>query len=405
MQFALKQASAYQQAQLSEQIAAADVKQARIALLPRINSPLAYTYNTPSNGTPPAGHGMPTPQSFINLNAVSEYQAFLGMTGEVDVSGRLRATIRRNQALLEAAHAGTEIARRALVAATVDAYYGLALATARRRVAELSLASAQDFERATALLLSGGEVASVDLVRARLQTAARRDELEQAHAAEAAAADGLRILVGYDFSTPIAAVDLLMLPPQDGEIEGYTAKAISRRPEFAQFEAERRAAEEDIKIARAERRPQVTYTFNGGFDSDSVYPTTLRSHTGVSGAVNVTVPLFDFGASRSRELQARLRAEQFNNERIVALRNFAQQFYAARSQALTALTRINLVRASVVDAERNLQTSIARYRAGEAPILEVTDAQSTLSAQRTALYQAIYDYQTARAHLAQAVGQ
>jgi outer membrane protein TolC len=56
-------------------------------------------------------------------------------------------------------------------------------------------------------------------------------------------------------------------------------------------------------------------------------------------------------------------------------------------------------------AERNLDVSIARYRAGEAPILEVTDAQTTLIAQRTAYYQALFDYQSARARLAQAIGQ
>jgi len=38
-------------------------------------------------------------------------------------------------------------------------------------------------------------------------------------------------------------------------------------------------------------------------------------------------------------------------------------------------------------------------------IFEVTDAQTTLVEQRSALYQAIFDYQTALAKLKQATGQ
>ena len=44
-------------------------------------------------------------------------------------------------------------------------------------------------------------------------------------------------------------------------------------------------------------------------------------------------------------------------------------------------------------------------RAGEAQIVEVTDAQTTLVTQRSALYQAIYDYQIALSRLRQATGQ
>src|SRR4029079_16395948 len=104
-------------------------------------------------------------------------------------------------------------ARRALVQGVNESYYGLALASARRRSAELTFAAAEEFERFTGLLLDAGEVAEIDLIRARLQTATRRDELEQARIAESVAADSLRVLVGYDFTAPIATIDLAMSPP------------------------------------------------------------------------------------------------------------------------------------------------------------------------------------------------
>jgi outer membrane protein TolC len=253
-------------------------------------------------------------------------------------------------------------------------------------------------------LLQAGEVAPVDTTRARLQTTTRQDELEQARANEAVSADSLRVLVGYDFTAPIATTDLLIETPAPGEIERLTDTAIANRPELTQLAAERKAAEQEIKIARSERRPQVTYAISGGFDTDSLRSPNINNNTGASAIVGVSIPLFDWGASHSREQQARLRVDIVESERVIALRNFAQQFFSARTQALSAMTRIRLASQGISDAESNVQASLARYRAGEAGILEVTDAQTTLRAQRLALYQALFDYQTARARLQQATG-
>lgn len=395
------QASAFQQAGLNEQIAAEDVRQAQAAFLPRVSAPIDYIYTTPALGAPP---GTPRTPSFIAANAINEYQALVNIAGDLDISGRLRATLAKNRALLEAAHAGTEVARRALAQAVVEAYYGLAFANAERRAAEQNLAAAEEFQHITSLLLSGGEVAPVDLTRAELQTTTRRDELEKARANEQVAAGALRILVGYDFLKPITTTDLAISIPVDDEVNRITADMISARPEFIQFAAERRAAEQEIKVARADRLPQLSYSINGGFDTDSLRPPTLKEHTGVSAAFNLSIPIFDWGASRSRERQARLRAQVAESRRALALRGFAEQFYSARAQIVSAAARIHLAAAGLTLAESNLSASIARYRTGEAQIIEVTDAQTTLIAQRQALYQALFDYQVALGRLRQATG-
>lgn len=399
---ALAQASTFQQARLAELIAAEDVKQARAAFLPKASIPSSVIYNSPTiNGPSARGDRF----SFISANAVTEYEALAGVAGELDITGRLRASLRRQVALLEAARAGTEVARRALVQGVDEAYYGLALAAARRASAELSVAAAEEFDRITALLLNAGEVAQVDLTRARLQSAARRDELEQARAAESVAGDSLKVLIGYDFGAPVAAIDLTMLASDASDLNRFTADLILRRPEFTQFEALKRAADQEAKAARAERLPQFSYSIYGGFDSDSLRGPALHETTGVLATVSITIPLFDWGASKSREQQARLRSQTAESQRIVTQRGLAQQFNSSRTQALSAAARIGLLRASLAEAQRNVAASIARYRAGEAAIIEVIDSQSTLAAGRAALNQAVFDYQIARARLAQATAQ
>jgi outer membrane protein TolC len=404
VQLALAQASTFQQAKLNELIAAEDVRQARAAFLPQINSPSEFIYTSPAHGIMQQP-GMPPAPSFIANNAVTEYLGVVGFSGELDLFGRLRATLKRNGALLQAAKAGTEVARRALVEAVDEAYYGFALAEGKRRSAELTLAGATEFERITGLMFNAGEVAQVDLARAHLQTLGRRDDLDQARANEAVAADVLKVLIGYDFTRPIETADLASLAPDRSEIDRFAVDIVSRRPELIQFDFQKRAADQEASIARAARRPLITYQVLNGIDTDSLHPDPLHEHSGVAATINITVPIFDWGISKSRENQARLRGQTVDSQRTVALRALTQQFYAARTQALTAIDRVQALRAALVDAERNLQTSIARYRAGEAPILEVTDATSTLASERTSFYQALFDYQIARARLAQAAGQ
>jgi outer membrane protein TolC len=402
LKLATMQVSAFQQASLNERSAAEDVRQAKTAFLPKVSAPLSYLYTSPALGAPP---GTPRTPSFLANNAVSEYQAYVNVAGDFDIAGRLRATFEKNRALLAAAHAGTEVARRALMQAVVEAYYGLALTTAQLRAAEQNLAAAEEFERVTSLLLTGGEIAAVDLTRARLQTTTRRDELERARADAVVSAGALRIFVGYDFTQAISTSDLASTLPVDGELQQFSAEAVNRRPEFSQFEAQLRAARQEVRIARADRLPQLSYSILGGFDSDSLRPPRLKEHTGVSAAVTLSIPIFDWGESRSKERQARLRAEITENERTLALRGFVQQFYAAQAQATSALSRIRLARTALTQAQENLDASIARYRAGEAQIIEVTDALVTLASQKQAFYQALFDYQVALARLRQATGQ
>ncbi len=402
LRLANTQASTFQVAQLNEQIAFEDLRQARSAFLPKVSAPLSYIYTTPALGLPP---GEPRAPSFIASDAISAYEAFLNVSGDFDVAGKLRATLAKNRALLAAARAGTDAAKRALAQAVVEAYYGLALADAEFRAAQGNLAAAEEFERITSLLLSGGEVAAVDLTRAQLQTLTRRDELERARVNEEVAAGALRVLVGYEFSKPINTLDLALALPTDSEFQQFKAGDVARRPEVIQLEQQLRAARQEVTIARADRLPSLSYSINGGFDTDSLKGPRLKEHSGVSAAISLNIPIFDWGATRSRERQARLRADVAETERTIALRGFAQQFYAAQAQAARSAARTSLAREGVLKAQDNLVASIARYRAGEAQIVEVTEAQTTLVQQQTALYQAISDYQIALGRLRLATGQ
>ncbi|HYG79210.1 MAG TPA: TolC family protein, partial [Pyrinomonadaceae bacterium] len=394
VEMALRNASLYQQARVDERIAREDVRQARAAFLPQFSVPLTYIGNTTSQVR---AAGDPVIYSFVSSSAINETSAFISATGALDLSGRLRAALSRGRAQLAAAQAGTLAARRALVIATVDAYYGLALARQKRRLADETLALAEAFVKIAENLKARGEVEETDVLRARSAALLRRDELEQARAAESAAMDLLRTLTGVDFGTHVAQPLLTNDLPSASDFDDYTEELIKERPELRQLDALKRAAREEARIARRELWPDVTYSLNGGFDAADFRP--LSRYSGGQAIVSLNIPVFNWGASRSRETQAKLRAESLDLQRDAALQQLRQEFYTARAGALSAIERARMTRAATEASQQTLTLTFAAYRLKKGTILDVIDAQANYAEARLAHYQAIADYRTSRIRL------
>jgi outer membrane protein TolC len=394
VELALKNASAYTQAQVDESIAKESVRQSRAAFLPQFSIPLTYIGTTTSRYRLP---DEPLIYSFVSSSAINQTSAFINASGTLDLAGRLRAALRSSRAQLAAAKAGTQVARRALILATVDAYYGLALARQKRLLADETLALAEAFVKIAENLKERGEGEEADVLRARSAALLRRDELELARAAESAAMDLLRVLTGVDFAIHIAHPLLTDDLPTTSDFNGYTEELIKQRPELQQIEALKRAALEDARAARRELWPDLTYSLNGGFDAADFRP--LTRYSGGQAIISLNIPVFNWGASRSRAEQARLRAQSLDLQRESALQQLRQEFYTARANALSAIERVGMTRAATTASQQSLTLIFAAYRLKKRTILDVIDAQANYAAARLAYYQSIADYRTNRVRL------
>jgi outer membrane protein len=391
---ALDNAASFRQAQFDEQSASEDVKQARAGLLPQFNMPLTYWGTTPSMVRQP---GDPLIASYVASSAINESVGWLNTTGTIDIAGKLRAELNRARALLTAAHAGTMAARRNLVLATIDTYYDLALTRQRRRLADEALALAEGFLSSLEEQQKLGAAEETDVLRARSAARSRRDELAQAQLSESLAMSRLRVLTGLDYATNITVARLSGSESQLTGLPGYQEDTIMLRPELAQLDAQKRAALEDARAARRELWPQLSYTLNGGFDAANFKP--LGRYSGGSAMITLNVPIFNFGASKSRATQAELRARSLDVQRDNQVLQLKQEFYAARAGALSALDRTGFASQAAIAAQQNLTLTFERYRSKKASLLEILDAESDYSSTRLEYYQAIVDYHSARARL------
>src|SRR5215471_1089237 len=154
------------------EIARLGITQARAEFFPPVSLSNAFTYNSPLSSV--IG---PNNFSFIALNGIREYQAFLVTGLQIDTSGRLRAGLERAHADQDAARVGLGIAGRDLKRIVTASYYRLLLARHLVQVDRDALAESQSFEKRTRLLAEHGEVAQADVVKAGAEVAFLQQEI------------------------------------------------------------------------------------------------------------------------------------------------------------------------------------------------------------------------------------
>jgi len=372
------------------EIARLGITQARAEFFPSASLSGAYTYNSP------IGHDN---FSFVALNGIREYQAFLMSGLQIDTSGRLRAGLERARADQDAARAGLGIAGRDLKRTVTASYYRLLLAHHLVQVDRDVLAESQSFEKRSRLLAEHGEVAQADVIKAGAEAAFLEQALNAAELEEKLANHDLASFWTTDVDTPLTVVDALddkLSPPET--VAGGTP--FLGRLEFRVFDAQRRGFVADAKRARADLLPQTSVLFQYGIDSTRF----TFADRGYASIIHLDIPLWDWFRARSATRQFRIQSEQVDVNSRMAERTFSRDYRDALARVEKVYAQIAQTETQVKLSEDNLRLSRVRYEGGEGTALDVVTAQTQLAQARSNYYAARANYLNARADLEVASG-
>jgi outer membrane protein TolC len=393
LQDALKRATAnsveFQAALTDQGVAHQDKVQARAALLPSVAYNNQYLY-TEGNGTP-AGR-------FIASNAVHEYVSE-GNAHEVLSYGGI-ADFRRSQALEAVARAKAEIAKRGLVVTVVQAYYGLIASQRKYAGAQFAATEAARFFKITQQLETGGEVAHSDVIKAQIQNQDRQRDLREAQLAMEKARITLAVLLFPDFNQNFNVVDDLDLAPPLMSFDDFVRLAQTKNPDLRVSAASLTAANFEVTSAQAGLLPSITLDYFYGIDAThfAIHTDGVRN-LGYEAQATVNIPIFNWGATRSKIVQADLKRRQAQRELSLAQRKLLGDIRTVYSEADAARSELELLKSSAELAAESMRLTTLRYQAGEATVLEVVDAQNTLTQSRNAYSDGVIRYRAALAGL------
>lgn len=323
----------------------------------------------------------------------------LGLLLPLDWSGQLRtaADAQALQALAaEAAH------DRVLqdVALLVEVQFLTALrAQALLGVAEASLAADEEHLRVARARFGAGAAPEFDVLRAEVEVADGQQAKVAAQAAVQSAYAALNRALGRPVEGALtlapAASDAAMRLPED-------SAARARRPELAEAQAQRRAAELGIRLAGAGRAPVVTAgaTYSGDVNPSGFAGRPLFWDV----SLTVALPIFDSGVTRARQasaaaLLAAATARVRDVEAQVDL-----EVRTARLDLGAAEERVRAAASAVSQAEEARRIARVRYEAGLGTPVELTDATVALTRARTNQVNAQYDVLLSRARVRRALG-
>jgi len=341
-------------------------------------------------------------RNFVESRNYNQNSAALTLSWLVFDFGQRSANIENARQLLSAAAATQNATVQSLFLSALQAYY-----TAQAvRAAVLSTTEAERAAREGFAVAEGRYKVGAGTPADRLlaQTALSQATLNRIKA-EGEARNALGVLanvMGFDAQQKILLDEIPRSLPANAyqsDVDALIEEARNRRPDLKSAEAQVKAAEASVDVARAQGRPTLSL---------STGP-TWQDISGVStngGAVGVTlsVPIFSgFETTyrvRSAEAQLDLRAAQRDRLRNqVALDVWkAYQNLNTASQSLTATSDL------VASAEQSERVALGRYKAGVGTVLDLLTAQTALANARLQRIQAGLDWHVYRATLAQTVG-
>jgi len=353
--------------------------QAKSSLLPGISVTSQYL-GTQGNGVNPSGR-------YVSNDGVHMYRDWAVLHEDVTANTFRKTGTQRAEASEILAKARVEVAQRGLAVTVTKNYY--AMVTAQRKYATAQTASqeADRFLERTRQQERLGEVAHYDVVKAQLQSEDQQQSFDDAALAMATTRLSLAVLVFPALNENFTVVDDLESGPVLPSFDDVRMLAEKDNPEIRAALQAVRQASLDTEAARNARLPSLAVDFSYGIEANAfalhstvaAFPEGgVLPNLGYAVVANLTIPVFDWGAQKSKVRQAQLRETQLQTQASQAQRQIAANLQLNYDEAVGARAAVNRARRSMELATESLNLSNNRYIGGAAPASEVVDAQNAL---------------------------
>jgi outer membrane protein TolC len=298
------------------------------------------------------------------------------------------------------ADAQIELTRQRVRFETVQAFYGLLVAQAKKDVSDEAVLMAQaDLKRVRDLFDAGMVVAS-DVLAVQVQLAEFRQQQIQAGGDLITAQASLNAALGLPVETPQRVAGELV-KTSFGVVtqEELIRQAIERRPDLASARLSVNASKERVRGARGELLPRVEMFGGFGLSGNRLNNGSSDYTVGAS----ITFNLLDSGRNarlnQARAAEVMAAADQEHQTTRIRL-----EVVRAYQQYVSARERLAVAGESVEHAGEALRIVRDRYQEGLTTVTEVLRAETTFVRARAMLLAARHDHYVGYAGLMLATG-
>jgi len=338
-----------------------------------------------------------------SANASKGFDSFTG-AGNASMTlynfGKREGAVQSARDTLDATQYAYNTTANNIVLAVKQAYYGVLQANALLRVNEETVRDREETLRQTQGFYDVGTKPRSDVTQAQANLYLAQANLILARNGVDVAWANLRNAMGVDDYPRQPLAEELSVTPFSMALAEAKEAAFSARPELLQFAALLKAEDQLIAVARRNHLPDLL--FSSIYGRQGV--TGESPHNNWQVQLSLNVPIFN-GFQTTYQLQQALYTYQSIKEQArVQRQQVALQVEQSYLNLTTAREVVKANEAAVKAAKENLELHEGRYQVGYAPIVEVTDAQTTYTTAQTNYVNALVSYKLAMAQLVNAMG-
>ena len=321
-----------------------------------------------------AGTNIASPLTSGSLN--------LSATWTPDFWGLYRKQTEAARAQLLAQTWARRAVRLTLVQQVASTYFQLRALDAELQVARQTVKARQDSLQLTQTLANGGASPLSDVRQAEELLYTATSQVPQLEQQVQQAENEMRLLLGQTPGTVEHTDVNALAPPPENLPPGIPSQLLERRPDIQQAEAQLKAANAQIGVARAQFFPSLSISASAGFGGDTFGSLVDTGSTTAYGIGTLTQPIFMGGKLRGQLEYSKQQKEEmvltYRKTIIGAFHDVSNALIAAQKQRQSREQQEKLV-AAAQDATRLARL---RYQGGAASYLEVlTNDTNLFSAQ------------------------
>jgi outer membrane protein len=382
--------------------------QARAAYLPRVDAQAQYQRATPNFQLSPMLLHTPLTKNYQAQNDVGlgdsvNYYTFGVFASQLIYDfGKASSLVAQAEANQRASGADERTLDLTTGLNVRVAYYGVLAAQELLAVGEQAVRNQRKHVEHAARFVAAGQRTRFDLSTVELALANAKLALVRTRDAVALAKIRLNTAIGFDGPVDFTVIE----PSDDREVpEGRTARGLvtlaeQQRPELAKADAQLEMQRAGARAARAGYLPALSAL--GGVSGAKVegYGAGYDWFVGIGLSWN----LFNGFSTSKQVADAKAGGEAAAAQRESVHLTIAAEIEEQRLAISDAMARAELAESTVATATERLQLAEHRYETGAGEVLDLDDAQITLSNAEAQRVQARYDLAISRARLNRALG-
>lgn len=307
--------------------------------------------------------------------------------------GRRQAKVEAAKHGLLAANLGFNAQHQAVAFKVQTAFYDLSKVRGRLTVAQTALNLAENVQAAAEDRFRLGLATAPEVSQARQQAAQAAFDLEDVEVEDRDAQVNLAEAVGILPTTPLRVVDFSRLPiPTNFEasVDAFIDRSLEQRPDLLAKVAVLRQKEAEIRRARADYYPTLSFQGEAGgafsrADMEflgSSLPAASAQQPAWGVGLMLKWPLFEGGA-RKRRLEAAQSEREAAQHELEDSRDMAiSQVWRYYSDTKLAIERLDVAAALVEASDKSYQQTYEAYRNGLSNLVDLLGARRALSQAR-----------------------